>query len=354
VTELDKQSSSLDRELEQPISPCANTQEAEDDFAQFFAHSLDLLCSAGLDDGYLKRLNPAWTTNLGWRVKDLLGKPFIDFVHADDRESTLAEVARLADGEAVICFENRCRHLDGSYIWLHWHARPHPSRRRIYAVGRDMTQRMRHEQEILEIVDRERGRLGRDMHDGLCQTLAGIAALSATLSRKLAATVGSDVSARADEINKLLKDAIGDARDMARGLDPIGLDAAGLGGALETLAINVERLFHISCSAESHYSPGDLHREVKTHLFRIAQEAVNNSVVHGRANRIAIKLNCDDSLGVLSISDNGTGLPDDWSDAKGMGMRTMAYRAGVINARLDVQASDAQGTTVTCTFPLPA
>ena len=324
----------------------------KDEDAQFFDHSLDLLCIAGLDDGYFKRLNPAWTSSLGWRTDELLGKPFIEFVHTEDRDSTLAAVDNLANGEPAIFFENRYRHQDGSYRWLQWNARPDQKQKRIFAMARDITRRKRHEREILEIVDRERSRLGREIHDGLCQTLAGIAALSATLSRKLNANAVSTATADAREINELLKSAIGDARDMARGLDPIGLDTGGFGVALDTLAENVERLFSITCRAESNYSPARLPKETKYHLFRIAQEAVNNAVVHGRATQIAISVNCTDDVGTLSVKDNGVGLPEDTSQADGMGLHTMAYRARLIDATLIFRRGSERGTVVTCTFPL--
>lgn len=326
----------------------------QDDFVQFFTQSLDLLCITGLDDGFFKRLNPAWTTILGWNTGDLQGKPFIDFVHPDDRDSTLAEVGKLAHGSEAILFENRYRHMDGSYRWLQWNARPHPSQRRTYAAARDITRRKRYERDILEIIDRERERLGREMHDGLCQTLAGIAAFSTALSRKLAASRSPVPSAHADEISKLLRDAIRDARDMARGLDPIGLDAGGLEGALETLAVNIQHLFPVSCCVAGSYGPATPHRDVEIQLFRIAQEAINNAVAHGRAGRIVIDLSYDDKQGVLSIKDNGAGLPDDTSQSKGMGLYTMACRARLINGSLEVRRREVQGTAVTCTFPLPA
>ena len=89
----------------------------------------------------------------------------------------------LAGGAPTIAFENRYRRKDGPYRWLQWNARSLPDRRLIYATARDVTDRKRLEREILDIGDREKERLGRELHDGLCQNLAG----SAALARKLAA-----------------------------------------------------------------------------------------------------------------------------------------------------------------------
>src|SRR5208337_1348976 len=95
------------------------------------------------------------------------------------------------------------------------------------------------EREILEIADREKQRLGRELHDGLCQSLAGIAALTSALSRSLMANAQPEPAAAAGEIVKLLNEAIGDARDLAHCLTPTGLNGAGLAGRLETLARSV-------------------------------------------------------------------------------------------------------------------
>jgi PAS domain S-box-containing protein len=115
----------------------AQGEPAEDEVAQFFTQSLDLLCIAGFD-GYFKRLNPAWTTRLGWTLAELEARPFLDLVHPDDLEATRAEVATIIEGEEAILFANRFRHRDGSYRWLRWNARPVPLR------GRDLRLRAGH------------------------------------------------------------------------------------------------------------------------------------------------------------------------------------------------------------------
>jgi PAS domain S-box-containing protein len=238
-------------------------EQAEDDPASFFERSLDLQCVAGLD-GYFKRLNPAWTALLGWTVKELSAKPFIDFVHPDDRETTVVEIARLAAGAPASHFQNRYRDRDGSYHWLEWNARPAREHQCIYATARDTTRQKFLEREILEILDRERERLGSEMHDGVCQSLAGIAALSAALSKRLAVSSASKESAAAAEIANLLKDAIAETR---------------IAGALENLTRDIRRLFQVSCILECDLSFPVLRRETGAHLFRIAQEAISRRLV---------------------------------------------------------------------------
>jgi PAS domain S-box-containing protein len=107
-----------------------------------------LLCVAGLNDGLFKRLNPSWERTLGVTAAELQAQPFIEFVHPDDRESSLEQVAGLADGFAIVCFENRFRCKDGSYRWLAWTATPSLETGLLYAAGHDVTERKRAEAEF--------------------------------------------------------------------------------------------------------------------------------------------------------------------------------------------------------------
>ena len=333
----------------EPLS--TRTQQAEEELSGFFAQSLDLLCIAGVD-GYFRRLNPAWQRTLGWSLDELQARPFLDFVHPDDRQATLTEVAVLADGPPTIAFENRYRCKDGPYRWLQWNARSLPDRRLIYATARDVTDRKRLEREILDIGDREKERLGRELHDGLCQNLAGIAALSAALARKLAA--GSEPAAvEAAEIAGLLNETIGQARDLARGLNPVGLEQIGIAAALEALASNVQALYPVTCRFQCDRPFLSLGPEVETHLFRIAQQAVNNAITHGRGRRIDISLSFRDGKGLLSIRDDGIGIPAKPPKGKGIGLHTMNYRCRLIGASVLVQRRARRGTAVTCAFRLP-
>jgi PAS domain S-box-containing protein len=111
---------------------------AEHMATRFFAMATDMLCVAGVD-GYFKALNPAWSRTLGYSADELLGQPYLDFVHPDDRASTIAEASKIADGWQTIYFRNRYRCKDGSYKWLAWTATPAMVDGAIYAVARDVT-----------------------------------------------------------------------------------------------------------------------------------------------------------------------------------------------------------------------
>jgi two-component system sensor histidine kinase/response regulator len=115
-------------------------KRTEEELDRFFTLSLDMFCIAGFD-GYFKRINNRWRTVLGHSTEELLTTPYLDFVHPDDRASTLAEAGKIAAGADTISFENRYRCRDGSYRWLQWTSRPVEGEQAIYAVARDVTDR---------------------------------------------------------------------------------------------------------------------------------------------------------------------------------------------------------------------
>jgi PAS domain S-box-containing protein len=115
----------------------------------FFALTLDLLCVADFD-GYFKRLSPAWEKTLGFSRAELLAKPYLEFVHPDDRAATAAEAQKLATGASTVTFENRYLCKDGSYKWLLWIAKPVVEEGLIYAAARNITDRKRAETELRE------------------------------------------------------------------------------------------------------------------------------------------------------------------------------------------------------------
>ncbi len=126
-------------------------RRAQDELDRFFDVSLDMLCIAGFD-GYFKRVNPAWRRILGYTDEELLGRPYIDFVHPDDRNATGVQAKTLSDGREVITFENRYRHKDGTMRWLLWTSAPLPDKQVIYAAARDITERKEAEETLATLV----------------------------------------------------------------------------------------------------------------------------------------------------------------------------------------------------------
>jgi len=141
---LARQVISASNRLKQEID---QRKKAEDERNQFFSLSQDLFCIAGLD-GTFKTLNPAWEQELGFPLEKLQHQPFLEFVHPDDRQSTIAELEKLRKGDPTIQFENRYATKDGSHKWLLWNATPSPKDGLIYATARNISDQKIYEEEL--------------------------------------------------------------------------------------------------------------------------------------------------------------------------------------------------------------
>ncbi len=129
------------------VNDITERQRVEEERDRFFTVSLDMLCIAGFD-GYFKRLNPTWKKTLGFTNEELMSKPFIEFVHPEDRQQTLEQASNLSDGHKVLSFENRYLSKNGSYRWLLWSATAYPEQQLIFAVAHDITERKKAEEAL--------------------------------------------------------------------------------------------------------------------------------------------------------------------------------------------------------------
>jgi len=215
-------------------------------------------------------------------------------------------------------------------------------------VARDITERKQLEAEVLQISEREQQRIGRDLHDGLGQLLSGTVHLTNVLQLELAEQALPE-AAEALRILELLNQAVSETRSLARGLYPVPKEANGLMSALQDLASRTKELFKISCGFQCRKPVLIADNSVATHLYRIAQEAVANSLKHGRASHIHIVLTATRQRIVLTVRDDGIGLPPAPPVRRGMGIRIMQYRAGMIGGSLSIQQASPKGMAVVCT-----
>ncbi len=222
-------------------------------------------------------------------------------------------------------------------------------RRLFTGFVRDVTERKHLEKEISEISNREQQRIGQDLHDGLCQQLAGIELMCEVVAQKLAAKSKAEAG-RVSEIARHVRESITHTRGLARGLSPVELVADGFMSALQELAADVQKLFHIECHFECAEPVLIGNNAAATHLFRIAQEAINNAVRHGKAKRVVMSLKSGGNKIALTVSNDGLGFPKELRKSTGMGLRIMTYRAGMIGATLEVRRANGGGTVVACTF----
>jgi PAS domain S-box-containing protein len=205
-------------------------------------------------------------------------------------------------------------------------------------ITRDITQRIQLEKEILESSAGERRRIGHDLHDGLCQYLAGIAFRAKALEQTLAAE-GLPSMREARELTALVSNAIAQTRSLARGLDPIEVENRGLIVALQDLAIETEKLFEIRCLFASRVSEIKVDGQTGLALYRITQEAIHNAIKHGTARRIQTELKSSGDHLCLEIQDDGSGFDMQARGSNcGMGLRIMNYRARSIGAVLLVKS----------------
>jgi signal transduction histidine kinase len=149
-----------------------------------------------------------------------------------------------------------------------------------------------------------------------------------------------------------VNEAIHKTRELARGLLPVVSDSHGLMSALQLWTAEVEDLFGVSCRLQCDSPVLIYDVTVATHLYRIAQEAVNNAMKHGAARNIVIELTADREKGRLTVHDDGKGIADVSERAQGMGLHIMRYRAGMIGGALEIQRVQPRGTMVGCSFPL--
>jgi two-component system sensor kinase FixL len=214
---------------------------------------------------------------------------------------------------------------------------------------RDITERVTLERELTVIGERERNRIGRDIHDGLAQNLAGAKMLLEHLTKKLEED-GSPYAHEAGRGVTLLNRTIKEARELARGLSPVP-EGGSLFGALEELAKNSETVFGIHCTVGFSGTVGQVDEAVKAQLYRIAQEAITNAVKHGKATQVALCCDASNERLELSVSDDGCGVPDD-PTGEGLGLRIMRHRARSVGGRITIARRAGGGTRVACTCPL--
>jgi signal transduction histidine kinase len=205
------------------------------------------------------------------------------------------------------------------------------------------------ERQIIEVSEYEQQRIGRDLHDGLCQYLAAITCAASSLKMDLERGGLKKLAATAAEIEKLLGESVKQARNLAHGLMPVQLDEAGLPAALQELAASTSSLLRMDCTFEFAGENGFPHPGKATHLYRIAQEAINNAKKHGKANNVEVRLSANSSAMSLSIADNGTGFSKTEKDMNGVGISIMRYRANVVGGEFEIEERPSGGTIVSCT-----
>jgi PAS domain S-box-containing protein len=302
--------------------------------------------------GQILRVNKTGLVILGCQPNECLDRSFQEFYCLP--EMATSALRRLARGEVLENHRAQLRHKNGTIQEVLIDANGLWKKGRLVHSRwflRDITRRVELEREVLAIAERERQRIGQDLHDDLCQQLAGIQFLSQTLADRLSADSSNNAD-RASEIARMVRQTIVHTRGLAHGLSPVPHEILGLAGALQELAARTRKVFGVHCSFRDAYRDAIKDPTLDVHLYRIAQEAVSNALKHGRATRVEIGLTRTPTRLVLTVKDNGVGMPTKQPE-EGMGLRLMQYRAGSVHGTLEFRPNTGGGTTVRCVVSEP-
>jgi PAS domain S-box-containing protein len=330
-----------------------NAEKALLHYAALVESSDDAIIGKTLD-GHITSWNRGAEMIFGYSRQEMTGKHISILIPEDRQDEEPRILEKIRRGESVDHYETVRRRKDGKLIDISVTISPirDAEGKTIEAskVARDITGRKQLEREIVEISNREQQRIGQDLHDGLCQELAGIQLMCEVLEQKLAVKSKAE-SKQAGQIAGHIREAISHTRKLARGLSPVEFEANGLMSALHELSAHVEKIFRIECRFECPGPVSIQNNVFATHLYRIAQEAINNAIKHGKAKRILISLKPAGDRIALTVTDNGLGFSNETKKTGGMGLHIMKYRAGVVDAALEVRSGgDGKGTTVACVF----
>jgi len=219
---------------------------------------------------------------------------------------------------------------------------------RLQQQVRHLQERQELERQVQEASEREQRRIGDNLHEDLCQRLAGIRAASQALQKRLKknSLIDADLAA---EIAGGVHESLRQAQQLADELQPVTLLDAGFAAAIQKLAIYCEQRSGIPCAFDADQFSGITDPATATHLYRIVQEALNNAAKHSGASQVTVEIRSRDGVSV-SVRDNGAGFtqPGPSGSGSGMGLRIMQYRADLLGGRLMVNSTPGKGTEVIC------
>jgi len=368
----------------------AALRESEERHRAIVSQSIVGMARADLEGRFIF-VNQKFCEMLGYKEAELVGKTIRSITHPDDRAQNMKLFRRLSVEGKPYELEKRFLRKDGSILWASVSASPVRDaagkvqsagavimdigdRRKtqaeledtrnflelrvreqieeVHAANKELKKEIKRrkglEGQILEVSDREQQRLGIELHDGLCQHLTAIAFMARATALRLKNHRVIDPD-DIEKIAELVNGAAHDARNLARALHRVDVDSSGLVPALEDL---VDReIWKTPCRLE--IAP-NFHIENDTaaaHLYRIAREAVINANKHAQARVIVVKLERSRKGTVLSVDDDGVGIPASMDPSAGMGFHIMNQRAKSIGGRLEIASRKHSGTRVTCHLP---
>jgi signal transduction histidine kinase len=307
--------------------------------------------------GTIRGLNLAGASLLGTERSKLLNRRFDLLLAAEKRPAFITFLSHAFEsGTKEVC-ETLLQQEGNAPRWVWIEACEAVSGQECHLTVMDITRRKesetdraRLERQVQAASEREQQGIGESLQEDLCQRLAGIEAATAALAKALKTTARPE-SALAGEIADEVHESLQHARGFADMLQPVSLLEQGLAAAIGNLAGHVQQSSGIHCAFKGEDLPHIAAADA-THLYRIAQEAVNNAVQHAAASQIDVALSRSGRGFTLTIADDGSGMVEPSDEGSGLGLQIMRYRSDLLGASLTIQSKPGRGTVVTCCYPV--
>jgi PAS domain S-box-containing protein len=326
------------------------------------------LIGIGDFDGNLIQLNPAWEAVLGHSSDELMARPFLDFIHADDYKKSDAEIKRLSAGHTTIDFENRYIHKDGSVRYISWTATPLPEEGLFYCIGRDITQRKKSEEQIISYQQRlkdlaeqltlseekQNKLIATNLHDHVGQLLASSRLQLAALHDDMSKT---EILSKTGQISRGLLQAIQATREVIFDLSPPQLNEIGLYAATsDWMDEEVETKHGIKARITGDDRVYNIDDNMRILLFRSIRELLMNVVKHARANRVDVNISERAKDLNITVKDDGKGFSYNPEmlrlRSSGFGLFSIQERVANYGGYMSIESSPGKGTAITLSFPL--
>lgn len=306
--------------------------------------------------GRIVRFNRASERLTGYEHSEALGRTVWDFlVPASERDDVRAEFERLISDRRPQEHDGRWISKEGDIHLISWsHSALVDAQNEVefvVSVGQDVTRRTELERRIVDDGENERRRIGHDLHERLGNHLAGTALLAeaATTGLRSGGAVGAT---ELEHIADLLNEGVDHARALSRALGPVKIEHEGLLAALSELVHDVETRSGMSCALSASDDLPELTlTSAAVHVFRIVQEALTNARTHSDASRLDVEVSTVGESLVLSVRDDGIGIPDEFP-ANRLGIHRMRYRARLLGGTISIERRKIAGTEVRCVVPL--
>jgi PAS domain S-box-containing protein len=300
--------------------------------------------------GIIQSVNPASEGMFGYAAAEMVGQNvglLMPSPYREEHDGYLRQYLQTGNKHIIgASREFYARRKDGGIFPMHLTVSEIEERRLFTGILHDMTEYKRLEREVVEAASKEQQRIGQDLHDSVAQELTAINLLARTLAECLETKPGN-ATTLLQRMQQGLRRIQQELRAVLRGLLPVAVEGNGLMAALIELADRTCKEGQVTCTFDCPEPVAVADNLTATHLYLIAQEAVNNAVKHGKPRNIRISLHANPQL-VLRVQCDGVGMPTRPEANGGLGLRIMRNRAAIIGAHLTIGPAEPSGTMVTC------